>query len=110
LAKKSNNQTIEVIAQDPRYQQLEKGILGGPGVEIRALDDPVRGLLEVDDTSVVVAISAEIPVKQIICDIGAKPALILCHPPQHKLEDEYPDVRRRRAAATGEDLELEYPT
>lgn len=64
---------IRCFAQDPAYIATDEEILGGAGITV--LEDP-RGFLEVDDNSVVLSFSPNVPVKQIIADI-ARPAVVI---------------------------------
>lgn len=64
---------VKCYAQDPMYTPVDEQVLGEVGITV--LDDP-RGFLEVDDNSVVISISPNIPVKQIVADI-ARPAVII---------------------------------
>ncbi|KAI1418486.1 hypothetical protein F5Y13DRAFT_196292 [Hypoxylon sp. FL1857] len=60
-------------AQDPSYSEQEKQILEAMGITV--LDDP-KGFLEADESSVVISISPNVPVRQIIADTS-RPALII---------------------------------
>lgn len=64
---------IDCFAQDPIYTEVDKQVLNK--VDITVLDDP-RGFLQVDNHSVVVAVSPDIPLHQIITDI-ARPSILL---------------------------------
>lgn len=64
---------ISCYAQDPIYNATERSVLGKAGITV--LDDP-EGFLEVDESTVVVSVAPNIPVKQIISDI-ARPALLI---------------------------------
>jgi hypothetical protein len=64
---------VECYAQDPAYMEVDKRLLGEEGVTV--LEDP-RGFLEVDDTSVVISTSPNVPVRQIVADI-ARPAVLI---------------------------------
>ncbi|KAJ4292217.1 hypothetical protein N0V88_005848 [Collariella sp. IMI 366227] len=74
-AEEAGKKSLEVkcYAQDPMYTPVDKQVLGEVGITV--LDDP-RGFLEVDDNSVVISISPNIPVKQIVADI-ARPAVVI---------------------------------
>lgn len=63
---------IRCLAQDPMYTETDKAVLAEVG--IAAVDDP-QGFLEVDDQSVVLAFSANVPVRQIITDL-ARPVVL----------------------------------
>lgn len=64
---------IQCYAQDPVYTPVDEQVLREAGFTV--VDDP-RAFLEVDEASVVIAISADIPVRQIIADI-ARPAIMI---------------------------------
>lgn len=64
---------IQCYAQDPVYTLVDEQVLREAGFAV--IDDP-RAFLEVDEASVVIAISADIPVRQIIADI-ARPAIMI---------------------------------
>lgn len=64
---------IQCYSQEPAYSTKEKQAL--KEVEITVLEDP-EAFLEVDDTSIIVSIGANVPVKQIITEI-ARPAAII---------------------------------
>lgn len=59
--------------QDPAYNEVDKSVLGDRGMEF--LDDP-DGFLEVDEASIVVSFTADVPVKEIVLE-NAKPAIII---------------------------------
>ncbi|KAF2239231.1 hypothetical protein EV356DRAFT_166983 [Viridothelium virens] len=64
---------IRCYAQDPIYTSVDKLVLQHFGIDV--LDNP-RGLLEVDDFSVVISCAADFCVKQIVSDL-AKPAMMI---------------------------------
>lgn len=64
---------ILCFAQDPLYEDIDERILTDAGISV--LENP-RAFLEVDDASVVFALSLETPVRQIIADI-ARPAVLI---------------------------------
>ncbi|KAI1140590.1 hypothetical protein F5Y05DRAFT_323011 [Hypoxylon sp. FL0543] len=64
---------VRCVVQDPAYTDLDKEVLKGKGFAIE--DDP-RGFLAVDEKTVVVSISANAPVQQIICDVARPVAII----------------------------------
>lgn len=63
---------IKCLAQDPVYTEIDKVILLEAG--ITTVDDP-EGFLGVDDQSVVLSFSPNIPVRQIITDL-ARPVML----------------------------------
>ncbi|KAG8164437.1 hypothetical protein KVR01_006355 [Diaporthe batatas] len=66
---------LKCYAQDPVYTPVDEQVLREAGFNV--LDDP-RAFLEVDEESVVIAIAADIPIRQIIADI-ARPAIMILH-------------------------------
>ena len=64
---------IPCFAQDPLYEDVDKKVLADAGIS--ALENP-RAFLVVDDTSLVISISPEAPIRQIIADI-AQPAVMI---------------------------------
>jgi hypothetical protein len=64
---------IQCFAQDPLYTEADEEVLSN--AEITVLRDP-RAFLEVDDDTLVISFSPNIPVRQIIADI-ARPAVMI---------------------------------
>jgi hypothetical protein len=64
---------IKCYAQDPIYTPIDEQVLGEAGFDV--VDDP-KAFLEVDESSVVIAIAPDIPVRQIVADI-ARPAMMI---------------------------------
>ncbi|KAI5861222.1 hypothetical protein GGS23DRAFT_577629 [Durotheca rogersii] len=64
---------IVCFAQDPLYEDVDKKVLAGAGISV--VENP-RAFLEVDDASLVLSISPETPVRQIVADI-AQPAVMI---------------------------------
>jgi hypothetical protein len=64
---------IKCYAQDPIYTPVDEQVLGEAGFTV--VDDP-RAFLEVDGSSVVIAIAPDIPIRQIVADI-ARPAIMI---------------------------------
>lgn len=64
---------VVCYAQDPDYSDVDKWLLADN--EIKVVDDP-DGFLQVDDSSAVVSVAAEAPIKQVVSDI-AYPSLII---------------------------------
>jgi hypothetical protein len=79
----NGNNEIKCFAQDPIYTDIDEQILYEFGITV--LDDP-RAFLEVDSSSIVVSISPDIPIRQIVADI-ARPALIIWDRVQHDQYD-----------------------
>ncbi|KAJ7839274.1 hypothetical protein B0H13DRAFT_1650268 [Mycena leptocephala] len=71
--KNGNAAVIQCLAQDPIHSDMDKQLLGKHGITV--LDDP-RGFLQLDESSIVISITPNIPVKQIVTDL-ARPAVII---------------------------------
>ncbi|KAJ7868971.1 hypothetical protein B0H14DRAFT_3861367 [Mycena olivaceomarginata] len=71
--KNGNAAVIQCFAQDPMYSDMDKQLLGKHGITV--LDDP-RGFLQLDESSIVISIAPNIPVKQIVTHL-ARPAVII---------------------------------
>jgi hypothetical protein len=67
------NGILNCYAQDPDYTEIDKLVLKEHG--ITTLEDP-RGFLEIESSTVVISICADVPVKQIVADI-ARPAIMI---------------------------------
>ncbi|KAJ7861232.1 hypothetical protein B0H14DRAFT_2506180 [Mycena olivaceomarginata] len=65
--KNDNAAVIQCFAQDPIYSDMDKQLLGKHGITV--LDDP-RGFLQLDESSIVISIAPNIPVKQIVTDLA----------------------------------------
>ncbi|KAH6854203.1 hypothetical protein B0I37DRAFT_388308 [Chaetomium sp. MPI-CAGE-AT-0009] len=78
LVKRCLGVEIKCFAQDPAYTPVDKQVLGEVGITV--LDDP-RAWLRVDDGSVVIAISPNIPATEIVADI-ARPVVIMMSAPE----------------------------
>lgn len=63
---------ITCLAQDPAYSEADAAVLAGSGITV--VGDP-QGFLEVDDQSVVLSFSPNVPVRQIITDL-ARPVVL----------------------------------
>lgn len=74
---------IKCYAQDPIYTPVDEQVLREAGFTI--VHDP-EGFVKIDETSVVIAINPDIPVKQIIADI-ARPAIMIWNKLQHSVQD-----------------------
>ncbi|KAE8153567.1 hypothetical protein BDV25DRAFT_136686 [Aspergillus avenaceus] len=68
-----NEGEITCYAQDPAYTEVDEAMLSKVGIKV--LKDP-DGLLEADDSSVVVACRPSFPLKEIIAD-NARPAILI---------------------------------
>ena len=77
---------IKCYAQDPIYMAEDKAVLAEAGFTV--VNDP-RGFLHVDNASVVISVSPDIPVRQIIADI-ARPAILIWN----RVNGSTPDTER----------------
>ena len=68
-----NSVPLTCYAQDPIYTAGDKTILKNHSITV--LDDP-RGFLEVDESTMVLSIAANVPVKVVIADI-TRPAVLI---------------------------------
>lgn len=75
---------VDCFAHDPIYTEVDKKVLAQ--VNVSVVDDP-RGFLHVDDSSVVISIPPDIPVRQIITDI-ARPAVLIWDRVRQGLEED----------------------
>jgi hypothetical protein len=64
---------IICLAQDPAYTDVDEFVLGKH--EIIKVPD-AKGFLEVDDSTIVISICADIPVRQIVTDL-TQPAILI---------------------------------
>ncbi|KAI1365213.1 hypothetical protein F5Y08DRAFT_328197 [Xylaria arbuscula] len=87
-----------VYVQDPVYTQRDRNILHSAGLTV--LEDP-QGLLELDEYSILLAISPGIPIKDIVADI-CRPSIIIWDSP-------FPDIRGL-SSRVREMIENEYCT
>jgi hypothetical protein len=76
----SKLEDIPCYVQDPIYTDIDRVILDKHGVKV--LDDP-DGLLEVDNSALVVSCSANAPIKQIVSDIAYPVAMIWSKTPSN---------------------------
>lgn len=73
LSRKEPPSTVACFAQDPAYSDIDKAILQRSGVKV--LEDP-DGFIEVDESTIVLSFSPNVPVQQVIADI-AKPYMMI---------------------------------
>ncbi|EFY90504.1 hypothetical protein MAC_03498 [Metarhizium acridum CQMa 102] len=67
--------SVKCFAQDPAYSNTCKDILGKRGVDIVHGD---TGFLLVDENSIVLSFSPNVPVRQVIADL-TRPAMMVCN-------------------------------
>lgn len=79
--------SIDCFAQDPIYTEVDKKVLHKVGITV--LDDP-RAFLQVEDHSVVISVSPDIPLRQIIADI-ARPSILLWDKVSQNEEEDTPE-------------------
>jgi hypothetical protein len=73
LSEKNGENGIACYAQDPAYSEIDKLILNENGFTV--LDDP-HGLLQVDESTLVLSFGPDVPVKQVVLDL-VKPAAMI---------------------------------
>ncbi|KAF2669060.1 hypothetical protein BT63DRAFT_439800 [Microthyrium microscopicum] len=77
ILKQKNGKAPVVLCQDPAYTENDKELLESNG--IMTIESPM-GFLEVDQSSVVITVSPNVPVKQIIADDrDFWPAALICN-------------------------------
>ncbi|KAL4869567.1 hypothetical protein BDV12DRAFT_76097 [Aspergillus spectabilis] len=64
---------IKCYAQDPAYSEIDQALLRSIGIE--PLDDP-KGFLEIDPHTLIFSVSPNVPVKQVVADVGWPGAMI----------------------------------
>ncbi|KUI60303.1 hypothetical protein VP1G_07521 [Cytospora mali] len=64
---------VQCYAQDPQYTEIDAAVLKRAGITV--MRDP-RCFLEVDESSVVLSVAPDIPVRQIVADL-ARPAILI---------------------------------
>ncbi|KAJ5713188.1 uncharacterized protein N7483_010369 [Penicillium malachiteum] len=74
VKEKNSGADVPCFLQDPAYLDPDKEVLPEYGFQI--VDDP-EAWLEMDDFSVVISISSNVPTKEIIADL-ARPAVVIC--------------------------------
>lgn len=79
---------VTCYAQDPLYTTSDKTVLKNHS--ITALDDP-QGFLEVDESTIVISIAANVPVKEIITDI-ARPVIMIWDRLPHEGEENFGEI------------------
>lgn len=68
-----NSSTIQCYSENPFYAPVDKQVLSEAGFTI--IND-LRAFLEVDETSLVISMDPDIPVRQIVADT-ARPAMMV---------------------------------
>lgn len=74
FSEKLGTEEIACYVQDPLYTNCDRLLLGASGIKV--LDDP-DGLIEVDNSTLVVSCGPNVPIRQIVTDI-AQPAIMIC--------------------------------
>lgn len=82
LLQQKNTIPDEIVcyAQDPEYMRNDKSVLAES--KIKVLNDP-HAFLEIDDSSFVLSVSPNVPVRQIVADI-ARPAILVWNTVERK--------------------------
>jgi hypothetical protein len=73
IEKQGGTGTVPCYAQDPGYSPIDESLLTEVGFTV--LDDP-GAFIAVDDSSLVICVASDAPVRQIIADL-AKPAALI---------------------------------
>lgn len=76
---------IKCFAQEPNYQEVDKRFLAHIGITV--LQNP-RAFLEVDETTIVISIHPNPPIRQIVADI-ARPAMMIWDTVQRDSHDSF---------------------
>lgn len=94
---------IRCYTQDPVYTDVDRAVLESHGIHV--LEDP-HGFLEVDDSSVVISFSPNVPVRQIVTDV-ARPAIMLWNKvkPEEEMADAWSNWWQERNFGSVEELE-----
>lgn len=85
LSGKDGRGKVKCYAQDPAYDKEERKVHEANGITV--LDDPY-GFLKLDNTSVVLSIAPNVPVKQIVLDMCRPAAMVWMHEESEDAETE----------------------
>ncbi|KAJ5629765.1 hypothetical protein N7528_003422 [Penicillium herquei] len=85
VKEKNSGADVPCLVQDPAYLDIDKDVLTAHGFKV--IDDP-QAWLEIDDFSIVVSISSNVPTREMIADIS-RPAVVIWN----VVEDEDYDQR-----------------
>ncbi|GAM40664.1 hypothetical protein TCE0_039f13186 [Talaromyces pinophilus] len=75
LTKEQRDEQIQCFIQDPAYTDIDRKVLQDDYGIATIIDNP-EGFLEVDDSTLVLSFSPNVPVRQVVVDI-AKPAVMI---------------------------------
>ena len=75
LTKEQREEQIQCFIQDPAYTDIDRKVLQNDYGIATILENP-EGFLEVDDSTLVLSFSPNVPVRQVVVDI-AKPAVMI---------------------------------
>lgn len=75
LCEKLSTEKIACYVQDPLYTNCDRLLLGAHGINV--LDDP-DGLIEVNNSTLVISCAPDIPIRQIVTDIAQPAIMIWC--------------------------------
>lgn len=75
LTREQREEQIQCFIQDPAYTDIDRKVLENDYEIATILENPV-GFLEVDDSTLVISFSPNVPVRQVVVDI-AKPAVMI---------------------------------
>ncbi|KAM3519056.1 hypothetical protein NHJ13051_007777 [Beauveria bassiana] len=93
--------TVQCYAQDPAYAAEEKKLLAALGFTV--LEDP-KGFLEVDEATLVFSVTPNIPVRQVVADMGWPAAMVWNRIETDRQSEEGKDYRIE--PAWGENLRI----
>lgn len=75
FCEKLSTEDIACYVQDPLYTNCDRLLLGSYGISV--LHDP-NGVIEVDDSTLVVSCAPNIPIRQIVMDMAQPAIMIWC--------------------------------
>lgn len=75
LTREQREEQIQSFIQDPAYTHIDREVLQDNYAIATIIDNP-EGFLEVDDSTLVLSFSPNVPVRQVVVDI-AKPAVVI---------------------------------
>jgi hypothetical protein len=75
FCEKLSTENIPCYVQDPVYTDCDRLLLGAHGINV--LDDP-DGLVEVDNSTLVISCAPDVPIRQIVMDIAQPVLMVWC--------------------------------
>ncbi|KAJ4285983.1 hypothetical protein N0V88_008170 [Collariella sp. IMI 366227] len=86
FAAKSGGKGVRGVVQDPAYIETD-GVALGEELGLEKVENP-EGFLELDRNSVLVCVAPDFPARQVVADLGVKPAVIIWGESCQKVDDE----------------------